>query len=97
MDHFGYGTTDFVLSEISGGRCVDIHHIDCRGMGGKKKKYNINELVGLTRDEHIYFGDKEQYMDFLTEVHNSFLTTQVPWAETNPDCPILKEYINGLI
>lgn len=73
MDFFGYGEQDFIPSEISGNRAVDIHHISRRGMGGSKSKDTIENLMALTREEHEKYGDKPQYMQFLKEIHNTFL------------------------
>jgi hypothetical protein len=61
------------VSEISGLPAVDINHIDCRGMGGSKEKDNIENLMALTREEHIEFGDKVQYLEYLKKVHNNYI------------------------
>jgi hypothetical protein len=76
MKFFGYGIDDFIPSEISGARANDIHHIDCRGMGGSKEMDVIENLMALTREEHEQYGDKEQYMEFLKETHNQFITNE---------------------
>jgi len=60
-------------SEISGLPAQDIHHIDCRGMGGGKNKNDIFNLIALTRDEHENFGDKKQYVEWLREVHKKHI------------------------
>ncbi|MFL0093609.1 hypothetical protein [Tenacibaculum maritimum] len=75
LSAFGYSECDFIPSELSGKKAVDIHHIECKGMGGnpKKEKDRIENLMALTREEHICFGDKEQYMAFLYKKHLSFL------------------------
>jgi hypothetical protein len=73
MAALGYGDSDFVPSEISGQRCIDIHHVLCRGMGSSKDSDRIENLMGLTREEHIEYGDKKQYMAFLFEKHMEFL------------------------
>ncbi len=73
IDFFGYGTEDFVPSEISGRRCNDIHHIKCRGMGGSEDKDDIKNLMALTREEHEKYGDKKQHMDMLQNIHNQFM------------------------
>jgi hypothetical protein len=73
MEYFGYGMEDFIPSEISGDRAVDIHHIDCRGMGSSKEKDNINNLMALTRAEHTKYGDKKQWMMFLKLKHEQFM------------------------
>lgn len=73
FDYFGYDYNDFIPSEISGLRANEIHHILCRGIGGSKNKDNIENLMALTREEHIKYGDKKQYMEFLTEIHLKFM------------------------
>lgn len=73
MAAFGYGTEDFIPSEISGKRANDIHHIKCRGMGGSEDKDDIKNLMALTREEHHKYGDKKQHMEMLQTVHNNFM------------------------
>lgn len=70
---FGYCQDDFIPSEISSTRANDIHHIDARGMGGTTKDDRIEELMAVTRQQHIKFGDKTQYMAALYGVHMRFL------------------------
>jgi len=70
MSYFGYGVDDFIPCEVCGGRAVDIHHIDCRGMGGSKNKDNIENVMSLCRECHMEYGDKKQYMDMLVEAHD---------------------------
>lgn len=71
----GYDSTDFIPSEISGVRATDLHHIECKGMGGDPSgsKDRIENLIALTRQEHDYFGDKKQFMAFLYKMHMDFL------------------------
>jgi len=75
MDALGYDTTDFIPSELSGRRADDIHHIDCKGMGGNPSgsKDRIEELQAVTRSEHIEYGDKKEHMKFLYQKHYNFL------------------------
>ncbi len=61
------------ISEISGLPAVDINHIECRGMGGSKEKDNIENLMAMTRDEHIEYGDKEQHKEYLKQIHETFI------------------------
>jgi hypothetical protein len=77
MDALGYDETDYIPSEISGDKAVDIHHIDCRGMGGDPKfsKNRIEELQAVTREEHLDYGDKREWMHFLYSIHYDFLIT----------------------
>ena len=60
-------------SEISGFPAQDIHHIDCKGMGGSKTKDTIENLIALTRDEHNEFGYKKQYIEYLKTVHANYI------------------------
>jgi len=76
MDALGYDITDFIPSEISGKKAVDICHIECRGMGGNplKDKNRIENLMAQTRDEHIEFGDKKKFMVYQYKIHRQFLS-----------------------
>ena len=73
---FGYSVADFVPCELCGKRCVDVHHIHARGMGGSsnEEEYNkIENLMGLCREEHIEYGDKSQHMAMLIQKHLEFM------------------------
>jgi hypothetical protein len=69
MEFFRYTESDFIPSEISGERAADIHHINCRAMGGSKDKDHIMNLMALTRKEHEKYGDKKQYKEWLNDIH----------------------------
>lgn len=69
FNHFKYVLDDVVLCEVCGRRGNDLHHIDCRGMGGSKDKDTITNIMCLCRECHIEYGDKKQHMDFLRECH----------------------------
>jgi len=71
LDFFGYDITDFVPCEICEAKAVDIHHIDCKGMGGSKEKDTIQNLMALCRLCHNLKGDKKQYINELKEIHNN--------------------------
>ena len=75
LDALGYDETDFIPSEISGKQAIDIHHIECKGMGGSPKgdKDRIENLQAVTREEHLKYGDKKGYMRFLYTKHYDFL------------------------
>lgn len=76
MNYFGYDQSSFIPCEICGSRAVDIHHIDCKGMGGSKKKDVIENLMALCREDHEYYGDKVQWKSYLREVHSKKMETK---------------------
>lgn len=69
LDHFGYSGDEFIPCEVCGARAVDIHHIDCRGMGGSKKKDEIGNIMAVCRQCHLDYGDKKDKIDFLRNIH----------------------------
>ncbi|MFY8161308.1 MAG: HNH endonuclease [Candidatus Kapaibacteriota bacterium] len=73
LAYFGYDQSDFILCEVCGYKAVDIHHIECRGMGGSKEADKIENLQALCRYCHVKYGDKKQFKEFLQEIHNSKL------------------------
>lgn len=73
LQHFDYGEQDFIPSEVSGQRATDIHHIDNKGMGGSKTKDYIENLIALTRDEHIRAHLDKAFNESLKEIHLNFL------------------------
>lgn len=73
LSAFGYDTTDFIPSEISNHRAVDIHHIEPRGMGGTKEADRIENLMALTREEHIEYGDRTYLKPILYKIHKKFM------------------------
>ena len=73
MKFFGYTIADFIPCEMCGAKCTDVHHIDCKGMGGSKLKDFIENLMGLCRTCHEKYGDKVQFMDLLNDIHSDFM------------------------
>jgi predicted restriction endonuclease len=73
MNHFGYDISDFIPCEVCGKTAIDIHHIEARGIGGSKEADNIENLMALCREDHLKFGDKKQYKEFLKEKHQEKL------------------------
>ena len=53
-------------SEISGNKGVDIHHI-------VNRENRIENLMLLTREEHIKYGEIKNKMTFLLKTHREFL------------------------
>ena len=68
-DYFGYGIDDFIACALCGDKAVDIHHIDCRGMGGAEDKDTIENLMALCRKCHIVYGDIKNQVQFLKHIH----------------------------
>ena len=88
FDSLGYDTgdpTQYVPSEWGGKKANDIHHIIGRGKSGEDR---IENLMALTRVEHLDMGDKKIYMSSLLMCHRQFLKERnVPfdneWFEEN--------------
>lgn len=70
INALGYDVGDFISSELSGVPAVDFHHIIGRGKGGEDR---IENLIAVSREEHIQYGDKKQYMVMLLTKHREFL------------------------
>ena len=73
LEAFGHDIgdqTSFVPSEISEDRSQDIHHLIGRGKGGEDR---IENLMAVTRQEHISYGDKKDYMVMLFKIHRKRL------------------------
>ena len=77
LTHFNYTTADFIPCEVCKSGSNDLHHIECRGMGGSKKKDYIENIMALCRNCHEKFGDKKQYMNYLKSIHKKVLTSIV--------------------
>lgn len=88
-EYFDYALTDFVIDELIGVKAVDINHIDARGMGGSKAADKIENLMAVSRDSHLLFGDKKEHKAFLKEAHEHFMKTRKPFVK---DFPTRKEF-----
>lgn len=62
----GFSPGDFIPSEISGKQAVDIHHI-------VNREHRIENLMAVTREEHMEYGDKVVHMVPLLEKHRQYL------------------------
>lgn len=66
LKSLGYDISDFMPSELSGKRGVDIHHI-------VNRENRIENLMLLTREEHAKLGEIKSKMCFLLRKHREFL------------------------
>ena len=82
-DFFCYALDENVPSEISGGVAVDIHHIKFKSRGGNDR---IENLMALTRGEHLLAHTGHYTEDWLRMQHHNFI------KENRPDYTIK---ING--
>ena len=75
----GLSPVEFVECEVCGGRAVDIHHIQPRGMGGSKSRDNIENLMAVCRPCHheADFGTKLS-KEYLYEIHLQYLSRILP-------------------
>ena len=74
MNHFGYDISSFIPCEVCGKKAIDIHHLECRGMGGSKEADAIDNIMALCREDHMKFGDKKQYKELLKSIHEQRLS-----------------------
>lgn len=75
---FGYDVDDptvFVPSEISEEKGIDIHHI-------VNREDRIENLMMLTRQEHIDFGEIKEATVYLLKIHRKRLEiANIPFSE----------------
>jgi hypothetical protein len=73
LKYFGYGLDSYFACEVCDNRGVDLHHIENRGMGGSKTKDYIENLICVCRQCHEFFGEKDEYLQFLKDKHYEFM------------------------
>ena len=66
MMALGYDISDFMPSELSGSKGVDIHHI-------VNREDRIENLILLTREEHLKYGENKKTNAWLLRQHRAFL------------------------
>ena len=64
---------DFIACTTCGGRAVDIHHIDARGMGGSKTKDFIENLAALCRVCHNKAESSKEFNEQVKQKHLKLL------------------------
>ena len=70
LDYFGYGEQDYIPSEVSGKRAVDVHHLVFRSHGGSDE---IENLIALTREEHDLAHRDQKFNEDLKKIHSNKL------------------------
>jgi len=76
LRYFGFDESDFIPCEICRDQAVDIHHIECRGMGGTKQPESIDNLMAVCRTCHLIFGDKKEHKELLKEIHLQWVSSE---------------------
>ena len=71
LDYFDYGIEDFIPCEICGGKAVDIHHLEAKGMGGSKTKDYIENLIALCREHHVRCHSEKSFNQYAKGIHLS--------------------------
>lgn len=79
-ESFGYDTEldgFFAPCEITEAKGQDVHHIIGRGKRGPDR---IENLMLLSRDAHVEYGDKTDYMVLLFKIHRKRLDmAEIPY------------------
>lgn len=65
----GLDPHESLLSELSNNDAEDIHHIKDTSYHCKRQDYPVERLIAVSREEHINYGDKKQYADYLFWMH----------------------------
>jgi 5-methylcytosine-specific restriction endonuclease McrA len=75
MDYFGFDTGSFIACEICGTKATEVHHLECRGMGGNPNgdKDRIENLQAICRACHIKYGDRTEFKDMMVKVHLKYM------------------------
>jgi len=77
MQYFGYQIPEDAICEMPGCGlpCVDINHIEARGMGGNPNgsKDSIENLMGMCRAHHNKHGDVRADKPMLKKIHLKFM------------------------
>lgn len=100
MKHFGLSEGDYIYSEISGQPAIDVHHLNARKIGGSKTKDYIENLIALTREEHMLCENNPRINEIAKEIHRHYLVNnpyKKPEIDFNPIFRLNIQKINKLI
>lgn len=89
----GYDENDWKQCEVwgCGSEGVDVHHIDCKGMGSSKDKDYIENLILLCRKHHTDLGDRKHLISFLKGCHKSKMIEM--GVQFNPNLIIIDDVL----
>ena len=74
LDFYGLVETDVIKCAICNKEANDLHHIECRGMGGSKDKDFIENLIPLCRLHHHQYGDVPHMKQYLKEIVKAMIS-----------------------
>ena len=86
---FGFDESDFIPCECCGSKAVDIHHIECRGMGGSELMDFIENLMALCRQCHETYGDIKIFKEYLSKIHRLVMDIRLREVLGPPDEDLL--------
>lgn len=96
--HFDIGAQDFRQCEITGRRGRELHHIFGRVMNehlssrGITDVDDVRNVMALCREAHEFYGQKEQFNDWLWDIHQEYLNEPVALFEKNFRDPNLLKF-----
>lgn len=69
IEYYNLAPNSYIRCEICSSSAVDIHHIESRGMGGSKKKDNIENLIAVCRKCHERCHSDEIFNSSAKNIH----------------------------
>ena len=91
--YFGYDREDYKPCELFDIPGHDVHHIDARGMGGRKSADVIENLMRLNREIHDVVGDITKWKPTLRLAHSFFMKHRVPYIHVAPYDEIFDQFL----
>lgn len=73
---------------------TELHHIDARGMGGRASMDYIENIMCLTREAHIFFGDIVKYKEWLKVAHEMYMKDGMPWVHRGIESDFMDEFMD---
>ncbi len=77
--YFGAAPPNGRICELTGLPGAEITHIRSAGMSADVSRHKITNLMALRPEMHSYFGDKQEFYEFLSVAHKEFMLTKVPY------------------